>query len=129
MDTDACKYCQKVDNIHYLIYCNETYMFWNSFSYWWNALTKNWNYPRFMLDAFDREELIIFGYYGKDKGSNVLNYCILYAKNYIHVNKQMNKNINFYEFLPKLKLWLKLDKVMWNNNEHLSGLKLLYVIL
>ena len=64
-----------------------------------------------------------------DSGSNALNYFILYAKLFIHMSKQTNQVINFYRFLPKMKDWLKLDKSMWNNNEYLSGVKAIYIIM
>ena len=96
-----------------------------SFSNWWNKLTGNWEFPWFNTYSYDLEELIIFGFYGKDVGSNTLNYCILFAKMFIHVGQ----SINFYDFLPKLKEWLKLDTVNWKNKIELKGLELLYCIL
>ena len=129
-DNNKCTLCGEVDDIqHYLIYCDSTSKLWTSFSHWWNKIIINWGFPRFNIGSYDTEELIIFGFYGKDVGSNVLNYCVLYVKMFIHMAKQLSKNINFYDFLPRLKEWLKLDKANWKIKPELNGLKLLYSIL
>ena len=113
-DSIGCWYCTKIDDIqHYLIYCKDTSIFWHSFSNWWNLNTVNWHYPKFCINAMDYEELILFGYYSNDIGGNALNYCLLFAKMYIHNMKQMKKKLCFYEYLPMLKRCMELEKSNW----------------
>ena len=83
----AYKFCNNIDSIqHYLIYCKNTFNYWESFSNWWNSFAINWDYLKFNLNSFNIDELIIFGYYNKNTGGNAL---ILFAKMHMHVTKQI----------------------------------------
>ncbi len=59
---------------------------------------------------------ILFGFPGRNDDAIVINYCILYAKQYIYLEKRKeNKNhntlnIDFLGYLSKLKYILKIEK-------------------
>ncbi len=61
-------------------------------------------------------ESILFGFPGRSDDAIVINYCILYAKHYIYVEKlkenknQKTLNIDFLDYLSKLKYILKIGK-------------------
>ena len=96
-----CKYFEctgVVDNIqHYFCHCHSVAMFWKSFmKFWYNVTGCN-----FMLGEVD----IIFGILNPFNCDNIdiLNYCILFAKQFIYNCKKDEKRICLYEFLVKLK--------------------------
>ncbi len=69
-------------------------------------------------------EYILFGFPGKSDNTIVANYCILYAKQYIYLEKLNNKNTNFnvdfLGYLSHLKYILKMEGsicVKNNNNK------------
>ncbi len=63
------------------------------------------------------EECIIFGVHLRGKISEVLNFCILNAKYYIH-NKRLldNNNIEFLHFLYVLKFKLDIEHKICKKN-------------
>ncbi len=61
-------------------------------------------------------ESIFFGFPGSSDGVNVINYCILYAKYYIYLeklkdnNKKPSFNLDFLGYLCYLKEILKMEQ-------------------
>ncbi len=61
-------------------------------------------------------ETILFGFPGRRDDAIVINYCILYAKDYIYLEKPKENNnrntlnIDFLGYLSKLKYILKIKK-------------------
>ncbi len=61
-------------------------------------------------------ESIVFGFPGRSDDAIVISYCILYAKQYIYLEKlkenenQNTLNIDFLGYLSKLKYILKIEK-------------------
>ncbi len=75
-----------------------------------------------LLNELHIHESILFGFPGKSDDVIVINYCILYAKHYIYLeklkeNKNQNKlNIDFLGYLSKLKYILKIEKSLCIHN-------------
>ncbi len=67
-------------------------------------------------------ESILFGFAGRSNDAIVINYCILYAKHYMYLeklkeNKNQNTfNIDFLGYLSKLKYILKIEKSIYTHN-------------
>ncbi len=69
-------------------------------------------------------EYILFGFSGKSDNTIVANYCILYAKQYIYLeklqskNKNTNFNVDFRAYLSHLKYILKMEEsICIKNNQ------------
>ncbi len=68
------------------------------------------------MDQSHIHESILFGFPGRSDDAIVINYCILYAKQYIYLeklkeNKNQNAlNIDFLGYLSNLKYILKIEK-------------------
>ncbi len=68
------------------------------------------------MDESHIHESILFGFPGKSDDTIVINYCILYAKQYIYLEKseenknQNTLNIDFLGYLSKLKYILKIEQ-------------------
>ena len=106
-----------VENAMNVIVYNTTlftvYNLWRSIRIWWNNLASIWGYPSIRLNHFDTEEFILFGYFGVDEGSNVLNYLLLYVKYYIYISNQTESEVHLHQFLTKLKWWFMEEKDMY----------------
>ncbi len=70
---------------------------------------------------------ILFGLPGRSDDAIVINYCILYAKQYIYLEKrkenknQNTVNIDFLGYLSMLKYILKLEKsICIHNNQSIK---------
>ncbi len=75
--------------------------FWKGWSRWWHSITG------FNLREKDYiYEYILFGFPGKSDNTIVANYCILYAKHYIYLEKLKNKSTNFnVDFLGSISFY------------------------
>ena len=91
-----CNYCKKLDDlIHFFISCNKASTFWQDLVKWWN---KN-SILKIEIQRNDFIENIIFGFMDMEMKLLCLNYIVYYAKYFIYVNKQFNKNdVDFYRF-------------------------------
>ena len=102
--------CKDIDTIsHFFIFCKSTKQFWKSLFNWWN-------YHNFIqiIDEEALEECILFGFQQKDNDVLMLNYVILHAKHYIYTKKLNEEfNIDFYNFLIKLKYNTKIEYSAW----------------
>jgi hypothetical protein len=106
-DSDKCSDCNNIDTIEHFIYeCPNVIQLWTSIQIWWKSIFQ------FTIEISCLE--IIFGLPNEnnDNDIHIYNFVILYAKNYIYVNKKKSKNLNLYEFLLQLKQELKLKKNM-----------------
>jgi hypothetical protein len=82
---NICNYCQEVDTIeHFLVNCNNTYIFWRQIFNWWAASFKVW----FQVDTYE----LLFGVPNEKNEPivNQINFIILYGKYYIYKNKKKN---------------------------------------
>ncbi len=84
-----CTYCKNTDSItHFLIDCKSNKLFWKSLAKWWQSMTR-----LNIRDESHIHESILFGFPGRSDDAIVINYCILYAKHYIYLEKlKENKN-------------------------------------
>ncbi len=109
-----CEFCGETDNTtHFFLSCPNVESFWRSFFKWWNRtgdiiITNEYE---------DIEESILFGVQIEGEVFQVLNWCILQAKYYIHKQRLFNNNnIDFYEFLLILKYKLQIEQSICINN-------------
>jgi hypothetical protein len=97
-DNNKCDICKEIDTIeHMLIYCSETYQFWQRIFKWWAESINVW----FEVGTYE----IIFGIPNENDESlvNQLNYFIMNAKYYVYKNKKAGKALLDYEFLIEVK--------------------------
>ena len=89
LETSTCKYCPDEDNItHFFIFCIEVYNFWGKLFSWLDTNTgTTLNWP-----IFPSVTDILFGITNHDDPTTVTNYCILYAKSYIHYQRLFHEN-------------------------------------
>ena len=78
--------------------------FWSCFQRWW----KNNHNCNINLGCLD----ILFGITNENKDTMIhsLNYCILFAKNYIVKCKSQHNPCNFNNFFPKLKYRIDVER-------------------
>ncbi len=73
-------------------------------------------------------EPILFGFPGDSNNTIVTNYCILYAKQYMYLEKLKDKNkctsfnVEFLEYLSHLKHVLKIEENICSKNNENSSL-------
>ena len=126
-DSAICQYCKEIDDIrHFFLFCSKANAFWNSFFNWWNSLGD----IKIAHDCESLEECVLFGFQIEGDIFNVMNYCILIAKNYIHCQKIHNdNNIDFFHFLVILKSKLTIERNICNcnnNNNNFEKFMFLY---
>ena len=126
-DSAICQYCKEIDDIrHFFLFCSKANAFWNSFFNWWNSLGD----IKIAHDCESLEECVLFGFQIEGDIFNVMNYCILIAKNYIHCQKIHNdNNIDFFHFLVILKSKLTNERNICNcnnNNNNFEKFMFLY---
>ncbi len=87
---DIWSYCNNINTIsHFRINCNSNKLFWKGWARWWLSITS------FNIRMEEHiHESILFGFSESSDNVIVINYCILYAKQYIYLEKLNNKKIN-----------------------------------
>ena len=110
-------YCMVTDTVtHYLCECQIVKEFWSLFKNWWHKCYD----VNIALGAAD----VIFGILNPNEDIilDVLNYCILFAKRFIHKCQQgeNNNNINFIAFKYKLKKRIMNEKFILENSNKLE---------
>ncbi len=123
----SCLYCNNIDDIKYfLLSCEKTRNFWQSFLLWWNRI----NDTKITLHYEFLEESILFGFQMNVEVFDILNYCILNGKFYIHKLKLFHENeLDFYEYLWELKYKLQIERMICNgtnNDEQFSKFLFIY---
>ncbi len=109
-------FCNEIDDIpHFLLLCPNVKAFWKSWAKWWFSVTKT------EIRHVDHlQENILFGFVGSNGIIDVLNYCILYAKYYIYIQRIFNQNkLDVYAYLTLLKNTLILERQISINNNKL----------
>ena len=95
-ESENCEKCVNVKEtiVHKFFECPASKEFWNQLkSLWETGLNE--------IIVINKEN-IVFGYYNEPQ-KVALNFCILYGKYYIYVQKNKSENINFVSFLHLLK--------------------------
>ena len=104
-DKSISKMCQlcdvKNDIIHMFVECRKVENFWNSLQLWYNSIN---NSPMTLDKRF-----IIFGVLTNPLDV-AMNFCILYAKWYIHLQKIAKRDVSFKAYLKKLKAALTTER-------------------
>ena len=113
-DHPRCLYCKDIDDIkHFFLFCPKVQSFWNSFFLWWNNLGDIIIPPEYEC----LEECMIFGFQPRGEIFEVLNFCILVAKYYIHTKRLLDdNNIVFLTFLCELKFKLTIEHNICKKN-------------
>ena len=124
-DNKTCNFCNEIDDIaHFFIYCKLVKLFWKTWSKWWNSLSKT-----DISNCNDAEECILFGFHGEDDLTQVLNYIILTAKEYIYIQRLTNENrIDFLTYLPILKKKLYIEELICKKNNTIHKFKKFHFI-
>ena len=114
-----CPFCNEYDTIeHYFFECKKLTMFWKKFGTWWNVKS---------LCSFNLGKLdIVFGIMNENNDCilSALNYCILYAKKFIHNCKLNNQPFFMNNFICKLKRRLIIEEYIAEVNNLLENFKL-----
>ncbi len=67
--------------------------------------------------ANNLEECVLFGFSGNDNLTQVLNYCMIYTKYYIYIQRLFdNNNLELYTYLSLLKYNLNIEYEICKNN-------------
>ena len=91
--TSKCITCNMIDTIeHYFFKCDSVQLFWKQFMQWFSQATDT----KFSLSALD----VIFGVVNVNNLDiiDILNFCTLLAKYFIHNLKVAEKNVEFYPY-------------------------------
>ena len=103
---NRCDHCKEIDTIeHMLIYCQNTYIFWQQIFNWWAKNMNVW----FEVGTYE----IIFGIPNENNENTVnqLNFFIIIAKYFIK-HKKAGKALHVYEFLLELKNRVAMKKIV-----------------
>ncbi len=107
-------FCNEIDDIpHFLLLCPNAKAFWKSWAKWWFSITKTdiWHLSQL-------QENIWYGFVGSNGITDVSNYCILYAKYYIYIQRLFNQNkYDVYARLTLLKNTLIIEWEISINNK------------
>ena len=95
-ESPNCEFCNEDDTIiHYFIGCCGLEQFWESFMTWWKSITE--------CNTILNEFIVLFGTNTPTREAEIFNNCIITAKIYIYEQKNKEKAVDFYSFLPYLK--------------------------
>ena len=100
-----CPVCNKIDTIEHLLFtCIDANKFWNEFNTWWFE-SMNFTIKLSIVD-------IIFGIQNtmNDKFIDVLNFCILFAKQYIYKCRYKDTKCNLTSFKNLLKERVEIER-------------------
>ncbi len=127
VDGPNCLYCNNIDDIkHFLLSCEKTRNFWQPFFLWWNRVSDT----KITLHYEFLEENILFVFQMNGEVFDILNYCILNGKFYIHKQNHFHENaLDFYDYLWELKYKLQIERMVCNganNDEQFSKFLFIY---
>ncbi len=100
-NSECCDFCNEINDIpHFLLLCPNFKAFWKSWAKWWFSVTKT------EIRHVDHlQENILFGFVGANGIIYVLNYCILYGKCFIYIQRLFNQNkVDIYAYLTFSKI-------------------------
>ncbi len=126
VDSPNCLYCNNIDNInHFLLSCKKTRNFGQSFFLWWNRVTDR----KITIHHEFLEESIFFGFQMNGEVFDILNYCKLNVKFYIHKQKLFHENaLDCYDYLWELKYKQQIERKICNGtNNDKQFSKLLFI--
>ncbi len=97
---------------HFVLYCPKVHEFWEHWANWWKSISN--------IDirkANNLEECVVFGFSGNNNLTQLLNYCIIYSKCYIYIQRLFdNNNLELYAYLTFLKYNLNMEYQICKNN-------------
>ena len=105
--SSLCSNCNETDYLeHYFFNCKQVMHLWNSIEKWW----KNVLEVTFKLDVSS----VLFGIpqISDDDVIDVMNFCILYAKHYLHLKKLSGEHFFFIDYLKYIKDKLEIEKMV-----------------
>ncbi len=98
------------------VYCKSNTFFWKNWAKWWQYfICFNIRDEPYIYES------IRFGFPWNSDDAIFINYCMLYTKHYIYVEKLIENrnhnglNIDFFEYLSHLKYILKIEKGIHKN--------------
>jgi len=104
-NNDKCNDCDEVDTLsHYFVECNKLCIFWKRLKSWF---LKNFE---FLINFTSLDVLLGIPNHNKQTEIDILNFILLFSKNYIYSSKKVCKQIDFYTFQVKLKTQIEIEK-------------------
>ena len=90
---------------HFFFHCKQVRLLWKSIENWWKQMLQ----VTFALDA----STVLFGIPNthNDRLNDIVNYCILYAKLYVHQTNMSSAPICFLEYIRFVKKKSELEKM------------------
>jgi exonuclease III len=121
-DSDKCSYCNNVDDIpHFFINCPKVLEFWGYWFNWWERVT---NIQITNINCIKQRILFGFIYPPADlkEKFQVLDYCILYTKYYIYIQRLYKNNLlDLHACLVQIKSALETEKEICIKNNNISN--------
>ncbi len=123
--SECCESCNEIYDIpHFLLLCPNVKAFWKSWVKWWFSITNS--YIRHIDHLQDN---ILFGFVDSYSITDVLNYCILYAKYYIYIQRLFNqRKLDVYACLTLLRNAVTIEWQINISNTQLDKFEKLYMI-
>ena len=122
-ESQVCTFCDNnlIDYIeHYFAECRSLGIYWQNFNQWWRNTTE----IIIRLATVD----IIFGIPNElqDDSLATLNYCLLFAKQFIYRKKKDNKEVNFNAYKCQLKMRLESERYIYESTGTYERFELLW---
>ena len=112
---DECNFCNTVDTLeHHFYSCTETKDFWTAFQDWWfnvSAVRMSLNLFHIVFGVLNPNDDILF---------DSLNFCILFAKRYIALQKRSEKPYVLEVYLRQLCRRLECERIICISNSNLE---------
>ena len=117
VDDDICPVCklEKQSLLHMLYNFNESLLFWEKFTQWWQE--------KFSETIFLSVDAILFGWHQNANNKRVLNYILIIAKYYIFTTSVCDNNLSFDCFLLRLNSKLDVLRTIAIKNKPLNKLE------
>lgn len=104
-DNNKCNYCNEVESLeHYFADCNTLQIFWQRLKAWF---LRNFD---FVINFKTLDILLGIPNYDKNTDINILNFILLFAKNFIYSCKKNDIPVHFYNFQVKLKTQIEIEE-------------------
>ena len=104
-ERNTCDYCNNVDDLpHFFLQCPKVTDFWEYWIHWWENIS-----GIKIENSSVLSECIIFGFPNDSDVIQVLNYCVLYAKYYIYIQRLYNNKLDLFACLSQLKIAMEME--------------------
>ena len=114
VDTESCSFCgTEAETVEHLFTeCNHACSFWEEFLKWWNT--------KFDVNLQLKERDILFGVTLKSTYNNLLNHCIIVAKQSLYTCRRLGIPPFFEFYLSKVKKIYQVEKLIAVQNRQIA---------